>query len=67
MRGVEVPISPSDICEYYNIPFYEKDYIKGIGLDKIQNINLEGVIKYLTQGKGTWNFWPDTKLPINFN
>ncbi|MBA0628900.1 hypothetical protein Godav_023531 [Gossypium davidsonii] len=51
VRGVEVPLFPSDICEFYDIPFYEKDFIDGVDLDRLQNINVEDVIKYLTQGR----------------
>ncbi|MBA0635103.1 hypothetical protein Godav_024906 [Gossypium davidsonii] len=35
--------------------------------DPIANIDMQDVIKYLTQGKGSWNYRPDTGIPINFS
>ncbi|MBA0755585.1 hypothetical protein Gogos_005513 [Gossypium gossypioides] len=28
---------------------------------------MEDVVKYLTQGRGSWNYRPETKLPMSFN
>ncbi|MBA0688334.1 hypothetical protein Goari_006133 [Gossypium aridum] len=28
---------------------------------------MEDVIKYLTQGRGSWNYRPDTGIPTNFS
>ncbi|KAH1097254.1 hypothetical protein J1N35_014175 [Gossypium stocksii] len=67
VRGEDVSNSPNDICKLYNIPFYEKYFIDSIDLDKFQNINMEDVIKYLTQGQGSWNYKPNIELPTNFN
>ncbi|MFQ6666029.1 hypothetical protein Gotur_032550, partial [Gossypium turneri] len=49
IQGVEVPLFPGDICEFYAIPFSEKDFTDGVDLDRLQNIDMEYVIKYLTQ------------------
>ncbi|MBA0711105.1 hypothetical protein Golax_010331 [Gossypium laxum] len=52
-----------EICEFYNAPFNDKDFLSSIYLDKLENIDIEYVIKYLPQGRGTWNYRPDTELP----
>ncbi|MBA0763090.1 hypothetical protein Gotri_012606 [Gossypium trilobum] len=36
-------------------------------LEKLQKIDMEDVMKYLTQGMGSWNYRQDTRLPTNFN
>ncbi|MBA0759780.1 hypothetical protein Gotri_022614 [Gossypium trilobum] len=36
-------------------------------LESFQNIDMEDVIKYLTYGRGSWNYRSNTKLPTNFN
>ncbi|KAK5825338.1 hypothetical protein PVK06_020161 [Gossypium arboreum] len=67
VRGEDVPIFPSDICEFYNISFYEKDLIDNTDLEKFQNIDMEDVTKYLTQDTSRWNYMADAELPTNFN
>ncbi|MBA0553862.1 hypothetical protein Golob_013005, partial [Gossypium lobatum] len=39
VQGEEVPISPSDICEFYNIPYYKKDFIDGAIYKAATNFN----------------------------
>lgn len=34
VKGVEVPITPDDLCDFYNIPYYEKDFVEEINFDK---------------------------------
>ncbi|MBA0881687.1 hypothetical protein Goshw_011536 [Gossypium schwendimanii] len=41
IRRVEVPLFPGDICEFYDIPFSEKDFTDGMDLDRLQNIDME--------------------------
>lgn len=48
IKGVEVPISPVDLCELYNISHYEKEFIEDIDLNQFQNIKMKEFIKYLT-------------------
>ncbi|MBA0750733.1 hypothetical protein Gogos_002123, partial [Gossypium gossypioides] len=50
-RGEEVPITPKEICEFYDAPFYDKGFLSSIDLDKFKNIDMEDVIKYLTQAQ----------------
>ncbi|KAK5845424.1 hypothetical protein PVK06_001608 [Gossypium arboreum] len=67
VKGEEVPITPRDICEFYDTPFYEKDFLSSTDLNKFENIDMEDVIKYWTQYRGTCNYRPDTEFPINFD
>ncbi|MBA0626315.1 hypothetical protein Godav_004001 [Gossypium davidsonii] len=41
IQGEDVPISLNDICEFYNIPFYEKYFIDSTDLERFQNIDME--------------------------
>lgn len=36
-------------------------------MDRLQNIDMEDVIKYLIQSRGTWTYRSDTEMPIKFN
>ncbi|MBA0765354.1 hypothetical protein Gotri_014567 [Gossypium trilobum] len=67
VRGKEVSITPRKICEFYDVPFYSKDFLNNIDLDKLEDIDMEDVIKYLTQDRGTWNHRLDTSFPTNFD
>ncbi|MBA0855049.1 hypothetical protein Goshw_008510 [Gossypium schwendimanii] len=61
--GKEVSITLRKICEFYDVPFYSKDFFNNIDLDKLEDIDMEDVIKYLTPDRGTWNHRLDTSLP----
>ncbi|MBA0734104.1 hypothetical protein Gogos_018050, partial [Gossypium gossypioides] len=37
-KGEEVPITPREICEFYDAPFYDKDFLSSTDLDKFANI-----------------------------
>ncbi|KAH1107079.1 hypothetical protein J1N35_010847 [Gossypium stocksii] len=52
VRSEEVSITPREIFEFYNAPFYNKNFFSSTNLDKFHNIDMEDVIKYLTQGSG---------------
>lgn len=67
VRGEKVPISLTKICEFYNISYYEEDFVDSLDLDKFKNINMEDVVKFLTQGRGSWSYRPYNGLPTNFN
>ncbi|KAH1092323.1 hypothetical protein J1N35_019580 [Gossypium stocksii] len=45
----EVPLFLSNIFEFYDISSCEKDFTNGVDLDRLQNIDINDVIKYLTQ------------------
>ncbi|KAH1097975.1 hypothetical protein J1N35_014896 [Gossypium stocksii] len=67
VRSEEVPTTSKELCEFYNAHFYDKDFFSGTGINEFENIDMEDVIKYLTQGRGTWNYRLDMELPTNFN
>ncbi|MFQ6642532.1 hypothetical protein Gotur_017511 [Gossypium turneri] len=64
-EGEEVPITHREICEFYDVPFYDKDFLSSTDLDKFENINMEDVIKYLTQGKQIMNWNQRRKENMN--
>lgn len=41
----EVPLSPREICEFYDIPYYEKDILDSIDLNTFESIDMEDVVK----------------------
>lgn len=63
----EVLIFSKEICEFYNIPYYEEDYVENINFNMLGNVDMEDVIKFLTQGRSTWNYRPNIGLPSKFN
>ncbi|MBA0711147.1 hypothetical protein Golax_010365 [Gossypium laxum] len=57
MRGEEVSITLKEICEFYDIPYYGKDFLNNTDLNTFEDIEMEDVINYLTQGRVSlkWN------------
>lgn len=67
VRGEEVLITSREICEFYDILYYGKHFLNEIDLNTFKDIEMKDVVRYLTQGRGTWNYRLDTTLPTNFN
>lgn len=63
----EVEVTPQDICEFYNVPYYANHFLDIIDLDTFKDIEMDVIVKYLTQGRGIWNHKSDTKIPTNLN
>lgn len=64
---MELPLTPYVIFEFYDTPYYESDFLPNTDLEKLENIDMDSVIKYLSQDRGSWNNRLDTRLPTNFN
>ncbi|KAK5836336.1 hypothetical protein PVK06_012120 [Gossypium arboreum] len=67
VKGKEVQVTPQEICEFYNAPYYAKDFLDNIDLNTFRIIKKDDILKYLTQGRGLWNHRPNTELSTNFN
>ncbi|MBA0880362.1 hypothetical protein Goshw_001258 [Gossypium schwendimanii] len=67
IRGKEMRVTPREICEFYNAPYYENSFLDNTNLDTFRDIDMDDVVKYLTGGKGIWNHRADIELPTNFN
>lgn len=46
VRGEEVPLTPREICEFYDVSYYENDFLDSTGLDRFRD--MDDVMKYLT-------------------
>lgn len=64
---MEVCVTLQEIFELYDIPYYEDDFLDEIDLNTFQNIDMNDIVKYLNDGRGTWNHQPDIELLTNFN
>ncbi|MBA0613272.1 hypothetical protein Godav_013742 [Gossypium davidsonii] len=45
VRGIKVKVTPRNICDFYNAPFYEQDFINEINLEYFRDIDMD--INYL--------------------
>ncbi|MBA0638497.1 hypothetical protein Godav_029073 [Gossypium davidsonii] len=58
------PFIQEEIYEFYDVPYYSKDFLDNKKLDKFEDIDMEDIIKYLTRRRGTWNRRPDIDFPV---
>ncbi|MBA0637840.1 hypothetical protein Godav_022202 [Gossypium davidsonii] len=58
VQGKEVLVTPRAISEFYNTPYYESDFLEENNLEYFRDINMDKVIKYLTEGRGEWKCRP---------
>ncbi|MBA0575335.1 hypothetical protein Golob_027798, partial [Gossypium lobatum] len=56
--GIEVNVTPRIICDYYDTPFYDQDFIDEIELEYFRDIDMDNIINYLTERMGGWKYRP---------
>ncbi|MBA0670514.1 hypothetical protein Goklo_025194 [Gossypium klotzschianum] len=47
VRGKEVQVTPQIICDFYNAPYYEKDFIDETNLEYFWDISMDNIINFL--------------------
>lgn len=52
VRVKEVPFSPKKICKFFDVPYYDSDYLENIDLMGYQDVDMETIVKYLTGNRG---------------
>lgn len=51
VKGVNVLVIEMGICQFYNVPYYYRDYLYKIDLKEFTNIDIEQILIFLTEGK----------------
>ncbi|MBA0585656.1 hypothetical protein Gorai_016424 [Gossypium raimondii] len=65
--GKDVSFTPKAICEFYDAPYYETDFLESTYLLNFDDMDMDSIIKYLTENRGEWKYRSDISLPTNFN
>ncbi|KAH1031759.1 hypothetical protein J1N35_043933 [Gossypium stocksii] len=47
------------ICDFYNAPYNEKDFIDETDLEYFRDIDMDNIINFLTEGRGEWKYHPE--------
>ncbi|MBA0550641.1 hypothetical protein Golob_021575, partial [Gossypium lobatum] len=58
VQGNELLITPRAICEFYNTPYYESNFLEESDLEYFRDINMDNFMNYLTKGRGEWKHRP---------
>ncbi|MBA0643940.1 hypothetical protein Goklo_028182 [Gossypium klotzschianum] len=56
VRGKEVRVTPRIIYDFYNAPYYEKDFIDETDLEYFRDIDMDNIINFLIEGRGEWKY-----------
>ncbi|MBA0710916.1 hypothetical protein Golax_010168 [Gossypium laxum] len=56
--GKDVSFTPKAICEFYDAPYYEMNFLESTYLINFDNIDMDSIIKYLIENRGEWNITP---------
>lgn len=51
VRGKAVRVTLGEICEFYNLPYYEYDFIDNTDLNYFKEIVMDNIVKYLIEGR----------------
>ncbi|MBA0798047.1 hypothetical protein Gohar_008684 [Gossypium harknessii] len=65
--GKDVSFTPKAICEFYDAPYYETNFLESTYLINFDDTDMDSIIKYLTENRGEWKYRSDIGLPTNFN
>ncbi|MBA0759778.1 hypothetical protein Gotri_022612 [Gossypium trilobum] len=52
VRGKEVRITPQIVCDFYNAPYYENDFIDETDSEYFRGKDMDSIINFLTEGRG---------------
>lgn len=67
VKGVNVLVIEMGICQFYNVPYYYRDYLYKIDLKEFTNIDIEQILIFLTEGKEMQTYWTGTTIHETFN
>ncbi|KAL1078387.1 hypothetical protein V6Z11_D10G156900 [Gossypium hirsutum] len=66
-RCLGVQVTPRIICDLYNVPYYENDFIDEIDLEYFRDIDMDNIINFLTKGRGEWKYHASTNISVSFH
>ncbi|MBA0668132.1 hypothetical protein Goklo_001096 [Gossypium klotzschianum] len=55
------------ICQIYDVSYYCCDYLYKINLKEFRNIDIEEILRFLTEGKEMWTYRMRIEIPEAFN
>ncbi|MBA0777667.1 hypothetical protein Gotri_005662 [Gossypium trilobum] len=67
VRGVNVLVTETSICQIYDAPYYYRDYLYQKKLKEFKNIDTNEVLIFLTTGKEMWTYQTGTAILETFN
>ncbi|MBA0787303.1 hypothetical protein Gotri_024881 [Gossypium trilobum] len=51
VMGKKMHVTPREICEFYNVPYYETDFLNNTNLTNFKDIDMDNIANYLTEGR----------------
>ncbi|MBA0700964.1 hypothetical protein Goari_026891 [Gossypium aridum] len=67
LRGVNVPVTEMSICQFYDVPYYYRDYLYKIDLKEFKNIDMEEILRFLIERKEMRTYRTGTTILETFN
>ncbi|MBA0555903.1 hypothetical protein Golob_026052 [Gossypium lobatum] len=65
--GKDVSFTLKAICEFYDAPYYEMNFLESTYLINFDDIDMDSIIKYLIENRGEWKYRSDISLSTNFS
>ncbi|MBA0792882.1 hypothetical protein Gohar_017343 [Gossypium harknessii] len=56
VRGINVPITKMNICQFYDAPYYYRDSLYKIDLKEFKNVDTEEILRFLIERKEMWTY-----------
>ncbi|MBA0837935.1 hypothetical protein Goarm_010045, partial [Gossypium armourianum] len=67
VKRVNVPVTEMSIFQIYDAPYYYRYYLYKTDLKEFKNIDIEEILRFLTEGKEMWTYRMGTVIPETFN
>ncbi|MBA0771768.1 hypothetical protein Gotri_007245 [Gossypium trilobum] len=67
VSGVNVLVIKISICQFYDAPYYYRDYLYKTDLKELKDFDTKEILRILMEGKEIWTYWKGTAIPETFN
>ncbi|MBA0570342.1 hypothetical protein Golob_004014 [Gossypium lobatum] len=67
VKGVNILLTDRSICQFYDASYYYRDYLYKKNLKEFKNVDMEEVLRFLTEGKEVRKHKTGTTVPKTFN
>ncbi|MBA0608989.1 hypothetical protein Godav_021130 [Gossypium davidsonii] len=67
LQGKELQVTPRIVCGFYNVPYYENDFIDETDLEYFWDIEMDNIINFFTEEMGEWKYRSSTNVLVSFH
>ncbi|MBA0832876.1 hypothetical protein Goarm_017233, partial [Gossypium armourianum] len=67
VRGINVSVTEMSIFQFYDAPYYYRDYLYKTNLNEFKNIGTEKILRFSIEGQEMWTYQTGTTILETLN